>query len=407
MATRRVRTGAGYVTDPGGGPAQWQVTYEEQEVTGAYVTDPGGGPDQWQYTAADSYAGHNMVSFAQDYLTATASSTPAGYTGTWLPATTKEFLIAAKIHLLSAPVANNWYLLNIGRGINGGAPAQIFALLDTDRTLNFSFVDGAAGSLHPTLQGYSVDPIDLLTDTTLHLSVNADGGAQEYQSVTPPAGWGVTFTTVNYSASLQVLSTTVGGGTVECVEGVDYTVTQNSPLKLLFNSGTVPFFNGLSDTCTVRNWLTGTVKLWKNGVRQKVVMTAEDVATDTTFTLSLANSNRIVIGAAHQAVTSTPPTYTDGQSGRTGGYLGYVDGGAGDVAVRMGFILFDTAKNDDPSTTSANGSDIDLSAFASGGLTPAKIFLGGSPTYSASDYNNGTNRGSAAVAFTMVGAATS
>jgi len=46
---RRVRTGAAYVADPGGGPQQWQVTYEDQEVTGSYVADPAGGPAQWQY----------------------------------------------------------------------------------------------------------------------------------------------------------------------------------------------------------------------------------------------------------------------------------------------------------------------------------------------------------------------
>ena len=49
---RYVRTGAGYVTDPGGGPDQWQVQYEWQEEVGAYVADPGGGPDQWQVTTS-------------------------------------------------------------------------------------------------------------------------------------------------------------------------------------------------------------------------------------------------------------------------------------------------------------------------------------------------------------------
>lgn len=50
MATRRVRTGAGYVADPGGGKAIWEVTYEDQEITGAYVADPGGGKMIWEST---------------------------------------------------------------------------------------------------------------------------------------------------------------------------------------------------------------------------------------------------------------------------------------------------------------------------------------------------------------------
>lgn len=56
MPTRRVRVGAGYVADPGGGPDQWQVTYEDQEFTGAYVADPGGGPAQWQYAGGQNPA---------------------------------------------------------------------------------------------------------------------------------------------------------------------------------------------------------------------------------------------------------------------------------------------------------------------------------------------------------------
>ena len=47
MATRRVRTGAGYVPVTGG-PAQWQVTYEDQVFTGAYVAVPSQAA-QWQY----------------------------------------------------------------------------------------------------------------------------------------------------------------------------------------------------------------------------------------------------------------------------------------------------------------------------------------------------------------------
>lgn len=57
MVTRRVKTGGAYVGAGGLGapsPPQWQNTYEEQEFTGAYVTDPGGGPDQWQYIGGGS-----------------------------------------------------------------------------------------------------------------------------------------------------------------------------------------------------------------------------------------------------------------------------------------------------------------------------------------------------------------
>lgn len=90
MVTRRVKTGGAYVGSGGLGapsPPQWQNTYEDQEFTGAYVSDPGGGPDQWQYSGSAAYAGHNPVVFdgTSDYLSIASDPFP----------TTPEYFTAA------------------------------------------------------------------------------------------------------------------------------------------------------------------------------------------------------------------------------------------------------------------------------------------------------------------------
>ena len=61
MVTRRVRTGASYVADPGGGKAIWTPTYEDQDFTGAYTADPGGGKAVWGYSAAEVSSGDGLL----------------------------------------------------------------------------------------------------------------------------------------------------------------------------------------------------------------------------------------------------------------------------------------------------------------------------------------------------------
>lgn len=61
---RRVKTGGAYVTDPGGGPSQWQNTYENRPFDGSYVDDPGGGPDQWQYLDVSAVAPGDVPALA-------------------------------------------------------------------------------------------------------------------------------------------------------------------------------------------------------------------------------------------------------------------------------------------------------------------------------------------------------
>lgn len=52
---RRVKTGAAWVADPGGGPSQWQATYEDQEFSGEYVLDATG-PPQWRLSSPATFS---------------------------------------------------------------------------------------------------------------------------------------------------------------------------------------------------------------------------------------------------------------------------------------------------------------------------------------------------------------
>lgn len=369
MVTRRVKTGGRYVTDPGGGPAQWQNTYEDREYTGSYVTDPGGGPAQWQYTYdTSSYAGHNTVVFHQDYLTRSASlgiTTPSG------------FFFAAKLNVAALPAAGSWGLFNVGRNSAGAAAGVRVAVSDTGG-LDLAFRDTGANA--PVLVATAPGVVVAGVDTVVHVSADATQAAQDSEQVIPPAGYIATFTIPYVSGSSIVIASAA-----EAVEGVDFTVTQASPAILDFTIRGVPF-TGVADDATIYN-PAETLKVWVNGEQVPFVMSIETL-TDSVFDFTsgtTANNNRSCIGVLHNSPAT--PTYT------AASVLGYQDGGAGDVQVLVDFILFDDVANPDPSTTSNNGADIDLSAFASDGATPALVLLGGSPDYTAADWNAGINRG--------------
>ncbi len=324
------------------------------------------------------YAGHNTAVFNQDYLTRSGSlgiTTPSG------------FFFAAKFNAASLPSAGSWGLFNVGRNVAGAAASVRVAITDTGG-LDLVFRD--TGSNAPYLAATAPGVVVAGVDTVVHVSADATQAAQDSEAITPPNGYTATFTGP-YVTGLSTV--TVDGLTV--VEGVDFTVTQASPAVLNFTLGGVPF-DGVSNQATLYS-AADTIKVWVNGEQVPFIMSNESL-TDSVFDFTsgtTANNNRSCIGVLHN--TPATPSYT------ASSVLGYQDGGAGDVQVLVDFILFDDVANPDPSTTSNNGADIDLSAFASGGATPALVLLGGSPDYTAADWNAGTNRGTGGN-YTMAGA---
>jgi hypothetical protein len=153
MVTRRVRTGAGYVADPGGGKRIWEATYEDQEFTGSYVADPGSGKAVWEYGAPASYPGHNAVVFdgTSDYMT--SPSDPFGGTHSYFTAVfiVNPTSVAAQKQFL---FANPLVRLTM---IAGGAP-----------TLNFVNING------PNTSAGTV-PLVVGQDNTVHFAAYNDG----------------------------------------------------------------------------------------------------------------------------------------------------------------------------------------------------------------------------------------
>lgn len=323
------------------------------------------------------YAGHNGVVFNQDYLTRSGSlglTTPRG------------FLFAAKINATGLPSSGSWGLFNAGRNSTGTA-ASVRVSITSTGDLDLVFRDTAANA--PILTATVARVVTDGVDTVIHVSADATKPAQETETISPAIGYTATFTK-NYTSDLTFV--TLNG--LEKTEGVDFTVMQASPAVLDFTISGVPF-SGV-DSLVLTN-PAESLKVWVNGVRQSFYMSNETL-TDSVFDFTsgtTATNNRSCIGVLHTSPAT--PSYT------AASVLGYIDGGAGDKSVEVGFILFDDAANPDPATTSNNGADIDLSAFASDGATPALVLLGGSPTYTAADWNAGTNRGTGGN-YTMAGA---
>lgn len=306
-----------------------------------------------------AYPGHNPVVFANDdRLTNTALgiTSPAG------------FLFAAKFRLPSLP-AGNWYFWNSGKGSGASAAAYTHMYVNADGEVGFAAASPSAGA--PRVEG-STSGAGLTSgvDYTVHASINPVGRNDNTESVFPTVGTYTATFTGSYYPGLTVLR-----AASPQVEGVDFTITQTNPLILTF--GTV--FNG-SDIVEI--YIPGDrLKVWINGVSQLIRNSANSGGT--TWTMTSAAANRAVIGSRHDVIAT--PTYS------TTEYLGYVDG-ISDVGVTVSFFIFDDALNEDPSTTSNNGADIDLSAFTAAGATPAHVFFGG--TQKAADWNLGTNQGS-------------
>lgn len=314
-----------------------------------------------------SYPGHNPVVFANDdRLTNTALgiTSPTG------------FLFAAKFRLPSLPVGN-WYFWNSGKGSGSSAAAYTHMYVSAAGEVGFAAANPSAGA--PRVEG-STSGAGLTSgvDYTVHASINPVGRDDYTEIVTPTVG---TYTATFVGSYSPGMTVTRAG--YPQVEGVDFTITQNSPLILTF--GTV--FNGGDG---VYIYIPGDrLKVWINGVSQLITNIANTGGT--TWTMTSAAANRAVIGSRHNVIAT--PTYS------TTEYLGYVDG-ISDVGVTVSFFIFDDAPNEDPSTTSNNGADIDLSAFTAAGATPAHVFFGGTQT--AADWNAGTNQGSGSD-FTMSG----
>lgn len=322
-----------------------------------------------------AYAGHNMVVFNQDYLTNSAGIGLGSEAG---------FFFAAKFNMPALP-AGNWYLWNTGRGTAGAVAGTNVYITASGEIVVYILNVGAAAA--PYIAAGTVGlGLDVDTDYTIHASIDSSeltGGTSEL--ITPSsASFTATFLITDISSRYH----SVTRNDLAQTEGVHYTVTQTNPAILDFTISGDDFDGVETVAITIHsNW----IKLWVNGTRVPVVALAADQGS-TTWDMTAANASRAVIGNRH-AVVGTP-TYT------TTEYLGYVDGGAGDVGVEVGFILFNDAPNADPTTTSTNGTDIDLSAFASAGATPAKVFFGGQQT--AANWNAGTNQGTGGD-FTMTG----
>lgn len=329
------------------------------------------GPVWLNGAGGEPYPGHNPVVFANDdRLTNTALgiTSPTG------------FFFAAKFRLPSLP-AGNWFLWNSGRGSGASAAAYTHMYVSAAGEVEVAAANPSAGA--PRVEGATSGAgLTSGVDYTVHASINPVGRDDVIESVAPANGVYTAELLAQYYPGLTVFR-----NSVPQVEGVDFTITQTSPLILTFGA----VFNGAD---TVDIYIPGDrLKVWINGVSQ--LITNGTNSGGTTWTMTSAAANRAVIGSRHDVIAT--PTYS------TTEYLGYVDG-ISDVGITVSFFIFDDAPNEDPSTTSNNGADIDLSAFTAAGATPAHVFFGG--TQEAADWNAGTNQGSGPD-FTMSGDVTS
>jgi hypothetical protein len=322
----------------------------------------------------EAYAGHNMVTFQNgDYLYGVDVGT----------VTTSGHFLACKINLPSYPASTSWGIFARGYG-DSGTVGGLRVFVKSNGTLEILTRD--AGNTAPIISATSRNAIGTGAKT-IHVSVDATAGAAESDAGS------LTGTTITLAGITgPILSTwNVARNNVPQTHGVDYTITGANQLTFAVAGSGIP----LEDDVAVLG-LSKMISCWIDGTAQ-VMDVGTETLTDTSWDLSAVNARKVVIGSRFNA--GTTPTFT------TGGYLGYVDGTApNDVAVEMGFLIYDHAANPDPTTTSNNGADIDLSAFESAGATPARLFFGGLQT--AADWNAGTNLGSASTTWTMTGAAT-
>lgn len=326
----------------------------------------------------NSYAGHNTVVFRQDHL---ENLTGSLYTANSFSAATSGFFCAFKLNLPRYPeYGADWGVWNNGRRQWAAAAYSgvTIAIASDGRLYVYA---RNTGTTTPQLYGFTAFALPTGTDLTVHVSVDATDGDDAVSSLGFGGG-----TVVDFAADWVTGSHTLTVDDVVMSEGNGFTVTQTSPAQLTFDvatpGGNVVLFPPMSH-----------IRVWVNGVAQFVMYNTDDTTTDS-FNFSAANVEKCAIGAMW-----TSPGAGSGSVDTTS-RLGYVDGASNDVDVPVEFLIWDDAPNPDPSTTSNNGADIDLSAFASGGATPAQVFFGG--TQVAADWNAGTNQGDGSD-FTMSG----
>lgn len=325
------------------------------------------------------YPGHNMVTFHTEAL-AYQNSPVAN----WLPASASDFFFATKIRIPEYPDTVGWGLLNIGEGIGAFVSGRFLVLItgvdvtDPGGHVRVWVKNNGAGADHI---GNTFEQIAIGVDQTLHVSVNLAAAPQPAPDETFP-GNGKTIATF---ATPYTDGSFVYRNVEPQREGEHYTVLQRAPVARLQFSA--PFSS--YDLCSLVDGFAGCIKIWVNGIRQRI--NYETASIGASIALADNNSNRAVIGATHHYVSV--PNYVR-QLGRQldGGYVG----------VQMGFVLFDATQNEDPSTTSNMGKDIDLARFAASGATPARLLLGGSMFYGAPEWNAGLNRGTAPITFSQI-----
>lgn len=330
-------------------------------------------------TQSDSgYPGHTMVTFHHDALV--YQNSPVA---NWLPASASDFFFANKIRIPEYPTTIEWGLLNIGEGIDSFASGRFLVsvtgigITDPGGHVRVWAKHDGAGADH---DGRTFEQLAIDVDQTIHVAVNLAAAAQPEPDESLP-GNGKTIATfaVPYTDGSMIYR-----GPEPQREGEHYVVLQRNPVARLQFSSPFSAFDG----CSLVDGFAGSIMVWVNGIRQRIAYS--NASSGPSIALADNNSNRAVIGAAHHYVSV--PNYGRALGAQLDGYVG----------VKMGFVLFDTTKNEDPSTTSDMGKDIDLARFAAGGATPARLLLGGSQTYAAPEWDAGLNRGTAPITFSRL-----
>jgi hypothetical protein len=323
---------------------------------------------------AAAYAGHNAVRFHQDYLVKGSNGVTATDGLTAMASTTGLFL-AFKINMEALPGSGvAWTVINVGRGASTTTP-MFWAYIDENGNITVAARDNIA--LEPVLIYTFVTELSAATDYSIHISLDATQAALTTNSPVSVVGAAMTFASDVYGTSANTTLYDLDND-VYYVQGPDFAVgAPDNPTVLNKASGN---WDGGATYLLVSN--PQRIRLWVDGSEclRVFAVPSEDLAADATIVFSTAQvRKRCAIGVQFDNTAGTPPTYVAATVlGYDAGTPRYVD---------MSYLIFDDAANADPTTTSDNGADIDLSAFEGTVL----VYFGGQQV--AADWNAGTNLG--------------